>query len=154
MIGLRDKTDKGFTITFDTESERDQIMTVLDALGIFSQRNAKYDDGWRAYGKYGACFFMKDRANRVWKMLKKSGVFNEEDALDLINLCCFAIRSQRENNFGGEFWEPSDVLPNLDNDHDIEQAEQHVCAVCGSFSDPCEHSNHSGRLPLSVYRRA
>lgn len=109
-IRASDEEGMEIRITCDTESEAAQVAIVLQALDIFSKKNATYNDGWKAYGKYGACFFIKDRANRVWRMLKKSGEFNEEDALDLINICCFAIRSQREYNFGGEFWEPSDVL--------------------------------------------
>lgn len=97
--------DNQIHISFDTDSERDQILVIMDALAIFSAKNDKYDDGWRAYGEYGAAFFLKDRSNRIWRMMKAKGYFNHEDALDLINLACFAIRSQRENNYGGEFWD-------------------------------------------------
>jgi hypothetical protein len=108
MTQIGDTDAAEIRIKFDTKSDRDQALTVCQALGIFSEKNAKYNDGWRVYGTYGAAFFVKDRANRIWRMIKEHGTINEEDALDLINLCCFVIRSQRENNFGGEFWDPED----------------------------------------------
>lgn len=97
------------TIKFSTESEKIQVMTILEALQIFSTKNAEYDDGWKCYGTYGATFFIKDRANRIWRAVKSYQAFKREDALDLINLCCFAIRSQTSGNFGGEYWEESEV---------------------------------------------
>jgi len=104
-----DENGMEIKITCDTESEAIQVATVLKALDIFSTKNAKYKDGWTAYGSYGAAFFIKDRANRIWRMIKEHGEINEEDALDLINLCCFVIRSQQGNNFGGEFWDEEDA---------------------------------------------
>lgn len=91
-------------IIFSTESERQQILVVLEALAIFSNKNQQYQDGWQAYGSYGAAFFVKDRANRLWKSMKYRSRIKYEDALDLINLSCFLIRSQRAGNTGGEYW--------------------------------------------------
>jgi hypothetical protein len=102
------------TITFDSPTERLQIVTVLKALEIFSKKNADYDDGWKVYGSYGACFFIKDRANRIWRSMKKKHKFNPEDALDLINLACFAIRSQELESVGGEYWPEFDEEPEAD----------------------------------------
>jgi hypothetical protein len=105
-------TNESVTITFDTESEKQQVLTVLNALEIFSRKNADYDDGWKCYGSYGAAFFIKDRANRIWRSMKGTLQINSEDALDLINLACFVIRSQTESNIGGEFWpEADDGIP-------------------------------------------
>lgn len=138
------------TITFETESERIQVMTVLEALQIFSVKNQEYNDGWKCYGAYGATFFIKDRANRIWRSMKKYQQFKREDALDLINICCFAIRSQMEGNLGGEYWTNEEVPAEV---IDGELEEEHVCAVCGDPSDPCPRGNHNGRLPRSVFEQ-
>jgi hypothetical protein len=81
---------------------------MLEALAIFAERNARYNDGWRKYGAYGGAFFVKDRAERIWESMK-SGNFNIEDALDLINLSAFTIRSEREGNHGGEYWKKAEI---------------------------------------------
>jgi hypothetical protein len=73
-------------------------------MAIFENRLSLYGDGWRRYGALGAAFFLKDRANRIWLALRDRKTMNVEDAQDLINTACFAIRSQMENNYGGEFW--------------------------------------------------
>ena|SRR3982751_5077550 len=108
MITVDEKVGNEVVIKFESETERDQIMVVMEALAIFGVKNEQYHDGWRAYGLYGAGFFVKDRANRIWRKVKRDKQFNIEDALDLINLCAFAIRSQREGNVGGEYWEQED----------------------------------------------
>lgn len=105
MIQVRGSEDKReIRITCETDTEAMQVTTVLQALDIFSAKNATYNDAWSKYGSYGAAFFIMDRAERIWQMMTEQHQMNPEDCLDLINLCCFCIRSQMVGNIGGQRW--------------------------------------------------
>lgn len=142
-----DLDKKSFTIEYDNETEAEQILVIIKALYIFSKKNKKYSDGWKCYGSYGAAFFIKDRANRIWRMMKAEQKLNPEDALDLVNLAVFAIRSQDENNVGGEYW--GDDTPGTKSLG--EQEEQAVCAMCGGDVTPCPDHPQASIIPLSYY---
>lgn len=94
-----------YTIFMHSDEEVEQMETMLEAYKIFLSRKVVYGEGgWKTYGAMGAAFFLKDRANRVWRSMRDRHVINEDDALDLINIATFAVRSDREGNVGGEFW--------------------------------------------------
>lgn len=97
-----------YTIHCDNEQQAEHLMFMLDAFKIYVERSGPYQQSWESYGFNGAAFFLKDRANRVWRSCQNTRNFKREDALDAINSAVFAIRSQMRENFGGEFWPDDD----------------------------------------------
>ena len=120
---------ESITIRFDTESEKNQVLILMEALEIFAVKNAEYNDAWSKYGSYGAAFFMLDRAERVWQSVTTNTKFKTEDALDLINLCAFAIRSQNKGNIGGQRWPQMNEGPDYGYIHAKAEPKNHPSSI-------------------------
>lgn len=95
---------------WDVPPEAFEQSKVLDeALNIYMLRNDKYKDNWRRFGLKGCLFRIRERAERAWDHLMgwdgesyQSG--DEDDLIDMINFCAFAIRAIREKNTGGTWY--------------------------------------------------
>ena len=69
------------------------------------------------------------RAERVWQSVTTNTKFKTEDALDLINLCAFAIRSQNKGNIGGQRWPQMNEGPDYGYIHAKAEPKNHPSSI-------------------------
>lgn len=86
------------------EQDRVYVTILCEAMKVYAHRRGEYGGGFRRYGFCGACFFIKDRANRLWDAVNYRHMIEDRDAHDVINYAALALIMKREGNYGGEFW--------------------------------------------------
>lgn len=89
-------------------SVKQQQAVFEEALSLFAERNAGYQDNWKRQGWRGSMFKLRLKVERAWEVLWSAdparGEAGIDDLLDAINNAAFAIRSIRDGNRDGE-WE-------------------------------------------------
>jgi hypothetical protein len=103
---------------FDNPAMHEQLTILVQALGVYVDRNRRYKDNWRRFGWRGCLFRLRERAERAWDDLWDAHTprtrppedafrfepadVHTDDLIDLINFAAFTIRAIRENNRDGE----------------------------------------------------
>lgn len=75
------------------ENETEQLMVLLEAFGVFQEREAKYHSLWMQYGATDSYQHVRSKAARTQFYLE--GHEDESDPIDLINYTVFLIRNMR-----------------------------------------------------------
>jgi hypothetical protein len=95
-------------LTFDSDAENAQAHVLVEALAIYAERNPKYNDNWRRMGWRGVLIRIRERAERLWDEMwdaPPKGVWDSDDALDLINFAAFMVRAvEGETTRDGSWW--------------------------------------------------
>lgn len=81
------------------ENEREQLGVLLEAFGVFMEREQKYHSVWQQYGAVDSYHHITSKAARCELYLNGSG--DENDAIDLINYGVFLIRNMRAGRVRG-----------------------------------------------------
>lgn len=106
-----------YTVVVTTDSERQQADILLEALAVYAERNARYNDNWKRQGWRGSLFKLRLKVERIWDVWWAMPLVHErgglgttrpdadvDDVLDVINNAVFAVRCIRDGNRDGE-WE-------------------------------------------------
>lgn len=95
----------------ELHTEEEHAAVLHEALAIWKQRQAKYQDNWRHQGMRGNLFKLRWKVERAWMSLwhlplhNVEGTIDVDDLLDSINYAVCAIRLARERNRDGDwFW--------------------------------------------------
>lgn len=88
----------------NTDSELEQLNVLLEAFGLFQERNARYNDLWKEGGTPDSLHHMKSKHART----QASGATDTpeqqlerlDDPLDLINYTVFYILNLRAGRLG------------------------------------------------------
>lgn len=88
-----------------SESGVEQMSVMVEALKLFQERNARYNDLWKRDGWLGNVFQMTHKASRIRRLFFDQLVGVEtpdpDDAFDLINYSIFFLRCLRDGNRTG-----------------------------------------------------
>lgn len=111
--GVQSAPMGGVLICPQTQGEREQLHVFIQALKVYSERNAKYNDNWRRMGWRGMLVRVRERAERLWDdlwdaegPLQRDGApeIDVDDAIDLINLTGFLVRGVHDGIRDGSWW--------------------------------------------------
>lgn len=99
---------RAYIVAVSTPSEEEQLMVLLRALQVYSDRNRDYKDNWRRMGWRGQLIRIRERAERLWDAWwdrSQPPTQDPDDALDLINFAAFMVRATRgETTRDGSWW--------------------------------------------------
>jgi len=90
------------------ESTIEQMGVMVEAIKLFEERNARYNDLWKRDGWLGNVFQLTHKASRIRRLFfdkasrgEAAATPDPDDAFDLINYAIFFIRCLRESNRTG-----------------------------------------------------
>lgn len=97
-----------FHVEYDTQAECDQLLVLMKAARLYSERNAEYKDNWHRMGWRGMLVRCRERSERLWDAWwdrSQRPTADPDDALDLINFAAFMVRATRgETTRDGSWW--------------------------------------------------
>lgn len=81
-------------------SRRVQESVLYEAIEVFADRNAKYQDLFKKNSREEDGLHISSKGRRIAQQLTNGQPLDESDALDLINYVVFAIRNERGERVG------------------------------------------------------
>lgn len=92
-----------------TDSSVGHLQVLMDAMGIFNERNKKYRDLWKRSGWLSHVHHIRHKVARMFSIFWGTDAWKDEDdplddAFDNINYTVFFIRAFRDGDERGTLW--------------------------------------------------
>ncbi len=102
-----------------------QACVLFEALRIFQERNARYQDAWKRTGWRGNLVDLRKKIERLWAEFWYGNQENPDDAFDIINFTAFFIRNHIEGNEEGTWnWGIGNGNDNDDNSETVQAGDE------------------------------